>query len=368
MDAFRYLAAAIAAALNGAYEDAGRIFSYAIKESDAQSLMKKLAEFAVSQNVSSTAQVGVQYEEAQALLHRILGSTPVAGVDGSYLPPGFDPAKGDPIGFSEAAGPGVGQETTQDVPQERLYDTNPPIPRDQLFGSLDTAVTRLDTGEKQRRAQESADADASEKDAKGLFTDRLVDAADASNDQVDEETSMSGIGNRSTRRKGDRLARSVFVALSQAQSEYCVDVLSTSEVSISDGEDRQVMNHDANTDRSDWVDENDIITSPNPTKVRNHAAEDLDSSSDELEEEDSEDPVISEEATNKIPVIAVSADRSKILAYSPEEAPNAGLIPVDDDVSDDPSEDDVPLPDDDLEGVPAIPASFSHVLTTNSRS
>lgn len=404
MNAFRYLAAAIAAALNGAYEDAGRIFAYAIKEADAKSLMQELAEFAVAQHIASDKLSSIEYAEAAKLLQNILGvqySTealhsaqvqPQMAQDQSqteevYIPTPYDPSKG----MSESAGPGVGQETTQDIPQDRLYNTAPPVSRDQTFQSLDPAIQRRDKGEEQRRSkdlgssdetktdstEEGSDAEASTEfadfpessdDVKKQTGDApfsIVDTA-IQNEEDEKEHAMSNATpkHHSHRRQGSRLARSVSVSLSNVLGSK-VNVLSTSEVSLSDAESEpNSMNHPENTDRSDWVDENDLVTSPNPTKIHKHDAE----SSDDTLETDSEDDMkedgeqIDETISNKMPVIDVlSNSAATILDFGPDEKPTDGLKPVDDeDEDDDASEDDVPVPDDDIPGAPLIPASFSH--------
>lgn len=383
MDAFRYLAAAIAAALNGSYEDAGRIFAYAIKASDAKSLMKELAQFAVDQHVASTALTGVQYDEAQRLLQSIVESVPTEGPkDTPYIPTAYDPSKETSLcKVSESAGPWVGQETPQDSPTDRLdnlYNTNAPVPKDQTFQSLDQDKKRLDRGEEQRRSRKESDSEDSDAESSTEFADfpessddakkqtgdsplSIVDTA-VQNEEDEKEQAMSSTPkHHSHRRQGSRLARAVSVALASELPQK-VSVLSTSEVCLADDAEPNTMNHDANTDRSDWVDENDLIHTPNPTKLHNHEA----GSSDDTIETDSDDDAkedssqIDETVANRMQVVDVTSTSATILDFAPPEDTDAGLIPVDDDVEDDPSEDDIPIPDDDIEGAPAIPASFSH--------
>ena len=337
MNAFRYLAAAIAASLNGAYTDAGKIFAYAIKEADAKSLMSQLAEFAIENHVASKSRPAVSKQEAEELLNRILRQP----ASDQLIPPAYDPQRGDVPSLSN--GPGVGQETMQDIPQDRVFDFNNPVPRSQVFDVRGEPIKQNDPAEMQRNKAairdgsggeleteedssaefgdtESSDDEVNKQTGDGYFS--IVDVALENEEQKREQAMSSTKFNVYPGRQQSRLARAITVSLSAA-------------------EDTNTMNHDANADRSDWIDENDLITGKKPVRVNTEVLDELSADS-------------SDGSSDKINVLSES--------FVADDAPDdifaeraQGLEPEEDD----PSEDDVDEPDEDIPGVDSIPASFT---------
>lgn len=382
MDSFRYLAAAIAAALNGAYEDAGKIFSYAIRESDAKSLMSELARFATEQHVASNARRQIKYDEAEQIIENILRTTkPNTEQTGENLiPVAYDPQRGQETlsGRSFSAGPGVGQETMQDIPQDRIFDKNPPVSRDQGFESLDKTPSRTDRARLQRNKRKMNEDGAKEKkyddDGRLIEDDSSVDFADfpESSDDAKKQTGDSPLSivdgaieheeqereaamsaSSTNRRHGSRLARAITISLSASAPEFPeID----DPLSMSDGMDPEVMNHPENTDRSDWVDENDLITSGKPVRVNKEV---LDEFSDDTPNDESEDELVLEDdaqsksSSGKIGVLS----ESYVFPNGVEETEKDLLQPVTDEEDEDDGSEDL-TPDPDIPGAPAIPLSF----------